>query len=148
MLILEKYEEPKSRYWRNERKRTSIIFPSPLAKGRVIRLGTKNTGSHFANSVAPGLNTSYNPSPSFSFTVFKIIIEAKRAPQPAKLEGNGIEYFRNKDRNCVSRRMSMVVAATAFFFPVDDGAEAAAVAERAVRFPMRPHDGDVLRVNG
>lgn len=37
--------------------RTSHTFPNPLAKGRVIKLGTKNTGSHFANRVAPGFNT-------------------------------------------------------------------------------------------
>mmetsp|Transcript_8995 Transcript_8995/g.20290 ORF Transcript_8995/g.20290 Transcript_8995/m.20290 type:complete len:223 (+) Transcript_8995:827-1495(+) len=116
--------------------RTSHTFPSPFAKGRVIKLGTKNTGSHFANSIAPGFNTRYTPSPHFSFIAFRNIMEEKRAPQPASEEGNGIEYFRNKDLNCMSRKIRIVVASIVRFFPGDFGGEetVAAVAERAVYF--------------
>mmetsp|Transcript_46448 Transcript_46448/g.98512 ORF Transcript_46448/g.98512 Transcript_46448/m.98512 type:complete len:353 (+) Transcript_46448:637-1695(+) len=37
---------------------TSRASPNPLASGSVMRLGTKNTGSHFANSIAPGFSAS------------------------------------------------------------------------------------------
>ena len=121
-------------YWYCKYERTSHTFPNPLAKGRVIKLGTKNTGSHFANRVALGFNTWY--SPSFSLNVLIRIMEAKRAPHPARLDGNGIEYLRNKDRTCMSRRTRIVVARIVCLFPVDGGAADddgvfVAVAERA-----------------
>lgn len=129
-------------------KRTSYALPRLWAKGKVIKLGTKKTGSHFANSVAPGFNTLYTPSPHSSFNVFKRIMDAKRAPHPASDDGKGIEYFRNKDRNCMSRKMRAVVARTVCLVPGDEGAEAAAVAERAVlHFLKRAHDDVVLCVN-
>jgi hypothetical protein len=37
---------------------TSVPDPKLGAKGRVTKLGTKNTGSHFANTAAPGLSTA------------------------------------------------------------------------------------------
>ena len=49
-------------------------------------------------------------------------MEAKRAPHPARLDGNGIEYLRNKDRTCMSRRTRIVVARIVCLFPVDGGA--------------------------
>ena len=71
---------------------TSNAFPNPLAKGNVIKLGTKKTGNHLANNVAPGFNISYTPSPHFSLIVFNSIMNVNKVPHPAKLDGNGIEY--------------------------------------------------------
>ena len=71
---------------------TSNAFPNPLAKGNVIKLGTKKTGNHLANNVAPGLNVSYTTSPHFSLAMFNNIINVNKVPHPAKLDGNGIEY--------------------------------------------------------
>ena len=80
-------------------KLTSQASPNPLAKGSVIKLGTKKTGNHLANSVAPGFNNPYTPSPHSSFTEFISSIDEKRAPHPARLEGKAIEYLRKSERN-------------------------------------------------
>lgn len=79
-------------------------------------------------------------------------MEVKRAPHPARLDGNGIEYLRNKDRNCMSRRTMIVVARIVCLLPVDGGAADddgvfVAVAERAWHFLEQAFD-KVLRVNG
>lgn len=67
---------------------------------------------------------------------------ANSAPHPAKLDGNGMEYLRKMDRNCMSSRMRMVVATivlVAFFDAggwLDDNAEDVdEAANRAAYFP-------------
>ena len=43
-------------------------------------------------------------------------------PHPAKLDGNGIEYFVKSDRNCISSNIKIVVANIVFcLLLVDDG---------------------------
>lgn len=111
---------------------TSKAFPKPLANGSVIKLGTKNTGNHFANKAAPGVNTSYTLSPhlflSLLLNASSASIDAKSAPHPAKDDGNGMEYFWNNARNCVSSRIKIVVAMIVLLLPVeeDEVADAAA----------------------
>ena len=56
-------------------------------------------------------------------------------PQPAKLDGNGIEYLVNSDRNCISSNIKIVVASIVFCLLLSvDGEEVAdlAVAYRLV----------------
>ena len=107
--------------------KTSIALPNPPANGKVIKLGTKNTGSHFANNIAPGFNILYIASPSFSLLiVFSNNIAVNNDPHPAKLDGNGIEYLVKSDRNCISSNIKIVVASIVFcllLFSIDDGLE-------------------------
>ena len=83
--------------------------------------------------------------------MFSRITEAKRAPHPARLDVNGIEYLRNKDRNCVSRRTRIVVARIVCLLPVDGGASdddgLVVAVERAWHFLEQAFD-KVLGVNG
>lgn len=67
-------------------KLTSIADPRPPSNGKVMRLGTKKTGSHFASNVDPGLSDSYSFSPKG-----KVKSEAKRKPQPASDDGKSME---------------------------------------------------------
>jgi len=116
---------------------TSYASPNPLANGNRTKLGTKNTGNHFANSIAPGFKALYSPAPHFSLLTASINnMEAKSVPHPAKLDGNGMEYFRKVDRNFMSRKMRMVVARMICRLPMVDGGggddDDVAVAERAL----------------
>ena len=98
----------------------------------MISDGTKNTGSHFASSVAPGFSARYSPSPILFFSsswsswssssssssssspataiAFRDTMAANRAPQPARLDGKGIEYFAKRERNPTSRVTRPAVA--------------------------------------
>ena len=135
---------------------TSQALPRPLANGNVINDGTKNTGNHFANSIAPGFRVRYNLSPAADATLpslpsppiiapsneFSIIMKTKRAPHPARLDGNGIENLTNMDRNITSRTMSANVANAVLLASsaadVDDDVD---VAEAAARRAERKADG-------
>jgi len=71
---------------------TSQASPSPLAKGKVIKLGTKKTGSHLASKTAPGFKNLKRFSPRVPpLATFKSNIPLNRAPHPANEDGNGIE---------------------------------------------------------
>lgn len=94
--------------------RISSELPKLPANGKVIRAGTKNTGNHFANNVAPGFKLLYIASPhSFLMDVSEIII-ANIDPHPASEDGNGMEYLVKSVRNCTSRNMRMAVARNVF----------------------------------
>jgi hypothetical protein len=69
---------------------TSVAEPTLFASGNATRLGTKKTGNHFANTVAPGENWLYNSPP----------IGAKRnvansAPHPLNDAGKVMAYLIN-----------------------------------------------------
>jgi hypothetical protein len=94
--------------------RISNELPKLPANGKVIRAGTKKTGNHFANNVAPGFKLLYIASPhSFLMDVSASIV-AKRDPHPASEDGNGMEYFVKRVRNCTSRHISIAVARIVF----------------------------------
>jgi len=46
--------------------------------------------------------------------VFNNNIIVNNDPHPAKLDGNGIEYLVNSDRNCISSNIKIVVASIVF----------------------------------
>jgi hypothetical protein len=91
--------------------RISNELPKLPANGKVIRAGTKKTGNHFANNVAPGFKLLYIASPH-SFLI--AIIVANSDPHPASEDGNGMEYFVKRVRNCTSRNISIAVARIVF----------------------------------
>ena len=64
--------------------------PNPDAKGNVTKLGTKNTGNHFAKIAAPGDNALNIDSPCGNTS--KV---ANNAPHPANDDGNDIFAFCN-----------------------------------------------------
>lgn len=80
---------------------TSYAFPNPLANGKVIRLGTKKTGSHLASRVAPGFSISYTAPPHFLLPLkaSRAIMNANSTPHPARDDGNAMEYLTKKERN-------------------------------------------------
>ena len=43
------------------------------------------------------------------------IMVAKSDPHPASDDGNGMEYFVNRERNCISKKMRSPVAIIVFF---------------------------------
>lgn len=95
---------------------TSYAFPNPLANGKVIRLGTKKTGSHLASNVAPGFSVSYTDSPNLLLPLkaSSAIMNANSAPHPASDDGNAMEYLVKIERNRTSIRISSSVAVIAF----------------------------------
>ena len=66
-------------------KRTSVAEPNPDAKGNVTKLGTKNTGNHFAKIAAPGDNALNIDSPCGNANNV-----ANNAPHPANDDGKDI----------------------------------------------------------
>ena len=100
---------------------SSATEPRLGARGNVIKLGTKKTGSHFANKKAPGLSAVCNLTP---FGNNKN--EANNAPHPKRLEGKLIANFCNVRRNAISRRTRMPTADKAFRVVCTEGVCSAA----------------------
>jgi hypothetical protein len=82
-------------------KRTSVDDPILPTNGRVIRLGTKKTGSHLANNVAPGLSSRNRFGPTGN-----VNIVANRRQQPAKEDGKEIASARNNFRKATSKAIN------------------------------------------
>ena len=80
--------------------RTSIVEPIPAAKGKVMRLGTKNTGSHLASNAAPGLRMSNSFGP-----IGSVRSVTNKAPHPARDEGKEMAAFLKICRKAISNRM-------------------------------------------
>jgi len=97
----------------------SKLSPKLGARGIVTNDGTKNTGSHFVNTFAPGLRMPYRgeasvSSPSLFVNVSKANKDANRNPQPARLEGKLMDNFLNNFLNKISIRIKAVVERTGF----------------------------------
>ena len=78
-------------------RRTSDAGPTFFTNGKVTRLGTKNTGSHFASNAAPGLRILKSLSPIGS--VKRVI---NKAPHPPSDDGKEMASFLNSRRNPTS----------------------------------------------
>ncbi|EJK72494.1 hypothetical protein THAOC_05973 [Thalassiosira oceanica] len=128
--------------------RTSVALPSPPARGSVIRLGTKKTGSHLASRAAPGFRAPWTASPQLFPAPSRSIIDAKRAPHPASDDGKGIAYRARRDRNCVSRSIRADVASIVLVLvpagaavEEDDALDARATPVRLRRAEAKPRLG-------
>jgi len=86
--------------------------PKDCAKGKVTKLGTKNTASHLASNAAPGLNKPYTPSPQDAFIAERIISEANNMPHPAREDGKDIPADRKYLRKATSIVTNNKVEAT------------------------------------
>lgn len=85
--------------------RISALDPRLSANGNVTRLGTKNTGSHFAKRPAPGASSPYRNSPHSSFTALTTRRVVNNAPHPARDDGNEMERDFRSRRKATSIRM-------------------------------------------
>mmetsp|Transcript_29261 Transcript_29261/g.66085 ORF Transcript_29261/g.66085 Transcript_29261/m.66085 type:complete len:428 (-) Transcript_29261:204-1487(-) len=128
--------------------RTSAALPSPPARGSVIRLGTKKTGSHLASRAAPGFRAPWTASPQLFPAPSRSIIDAKRVPHPASDDGKGIAYRARRDRNCVSRSIRADVASIVLVLvpagaavEEDDALDARATPVRLRRAEAKPRLG-------
>ena len=73
------------------------------ARGSMARPGTKNTASHLARRLAPGLNKAKRESPAPGLTTSAMTITAKRIMHPASWDGKATPLALNS----LSRPLSM-----------------------------------------
>lgn len=102
---------------------SSAASPNRGAKGKVTKLGTKKTGNHFANNMAPGLRASYTASPQSPLLLSLEAVThlrpnnvAKRIPHPASEEGKAMAYFLKRRRRVMSMVMSVRVGKRGLLF--------------------------------
>lgn len=81
---------------------TSMGDPRLPAKGRVMRLGTKKTGNHFAKRPAPGLRCKKTLGPNPPLFLVKRSMLAKRAQHPPNEDGKEIDRARKSRRTPTS----------------------------------------------
>ena len=71
---------------------TSALDPRLGANGKVTKEGTKNTGSHLANTSLPGDNKPYTPSPSSALTLYKANKVMNITPHPPNDDGKDVMF--------------------------------------------------------
>jgi len=65
------------------------------ASGSIANPGTKNTGNHFANTLAPGVNVAKILSPRPGLIISDKTIATKRMQQPPNWDGKLMPYLTN-----------------------------------------------------